>query len=299
MRHRVTVVTPSFNQGRFLSRTVHSVLDQQFEGELEYLVLDGGSLDETVSILQGFGERIDWISKPDGGQADAVNQGLGRATGDIVGWLNSDDVYYPDAIAHVCAAFDAHPDADLVYGNANHIDEQDRILAPYPVEDWNFDRLVYTCYLCQPAVFFRKSVVERFGGLDETLRYAMDYEYWLRLAAKGAKFLRVPGTLAGSRLYATNKTLGFPRAVHCEINDVLHRHFHRVPDRWLANYAHAVLDERGVPLSDTPRFLLMVSAVALGASLRWNHRISFQMVRSVGGWTSGAFHAWCREAFGA
>jgi glycosyltransferase involved in cell wall biosynthesis len=297
MLHRVTVVTPSFNQGRFLSRTVGSVLDQQFDGELEYLVRDGGSRDDTVSILRGFGERIDWISAPDGGQADAVNQALSRATGDIVGWLNSDDIYYPDAIAEVCAAFDADPAADLVYGNANHIDELDRVLAPYPVEDWNLERLVSTCYLCQPAVFFRNSVVERFGGLDGSLHYAMDYEYWLRLAAKGAKFLRVPGTLAGSRLYATNKTLGFPRAVHGEINDVLRRHFRRVPDRWLANYAHAVLDERGVPCTDVPRFLLMISAVSLVASLRWNHRISLQMARSIGGWTSGALHAWCREAF--
>ncbi|MGP8248292.1 MAG: glycosyltransferase family 2 protein [Bryobacteraceae bacterium] len=299
MSHRVTVVTPSFNQGRFLSRTLRSVLDQQFDGELEYLVRDGGSRDETVSILEGFGDRIDWMSAPDGGQADAVNQALGRATGDIVGWLNSDDIYYPGAIAQACAAFDADPAADLVYGNANHIDEQDRVLEPYPVEDWNLERLVDTCYLCQPAVFFRKSVVERFGRLDETLHYAMDYEYWLRLAAKGVKFLRVPSTLAGSRLYAANKTLGFPRAVHREINDVLRRHFRRVPDRWLANYAHAVLDERGIQRTDEPRFALMVSAVSLGASLHWNHRISLQMARTVGGWTSGALQAWCRGAFGA
>jgi glycosyltransferase involved in cell wall biosynthesis len=299
MSHRVTVVTPSFNQGRFLSRTVRSVLDQQFDGELEYLVRDGGSRDETVSILRGFGERIDWISAPDGGQADAVNQALGRATGDIVGWLNSDDIYYPGAIAQACAAFDADPAADLVYGNANHIDEQDRVLDPYPVEDWNPDRLVYTCYLCQPAVFFRKRVIERFGVLDGTLRYAMDYEYWLRLAAKGARFLRVPATLAASRLYAANKTLGSRRAVHREINDILRRHLRRVPDRWLANYAHAVLEERGIERTDLPRFALMVSAVSLLASLRWNHRISLQMARTVGGWTSGALHAWCRGAFRA
>jgi glycosyltransferase involved in cell wall biosynthesis len=299
MSHKVTVVTPSFNQGRFLSRTVRSVLDQQFDGELEYLVRDGGSGDETVSILGGFGERIDWTSAPDGGQADAVNQGLSRATGDIVGWLNSDDIYYPGAIAAACAAFDADPAADLVYGNANHIDEQDRVLEPYPVEDWDFERLISTCYLCQPAVFFRKSVVERFGGLDRSLRYAMDYDYWLRLASKGAKFRRVPATLAGSRLYASNKTLGSRRAVHAEINGVLRRHLRRVPDRWLANYAHAVLEERGIQRTDVPRFPLMVSAMSLVASLRWNHRISLEMARTVGGWTSGALHAWRRGAFRA
>ncbi|MGA1997072.1 MAG: glycosyltransferase family 2 protein, partial [Bryobacteraceae bacterium] len=299
MSHKVTVVTPSFNQGRFLARTVHSVLDQQFDGELEYLVRDGGSGDETVSILKGFGERIDWTSAPDGGQADAVNQALSRATGDIAGWLNSDDIYYPGAIAEACAAFDADPAADLVYGNANHIDEQDQVLEPYPVEDWNFERLISTCYLCQPAVFFRKSVVERFGGLDGSLCYAMDYEYWLRLASKGAKFLRVPGTLAGSRLYATNKTLGSRRAVHAEINDVLRRHLRRVPDRWLANYAHAVLEERGIQRTDVPRFALMVSAMSLVASLRWNRRISLRMARTVGGWTNGALRAWCRGAFRA
>jgi glycosyltransferase involved in cell wall biosynthesis len=296
MSHRVTVVTPSFNQGRFLSRTVRSVLDQEFDGELEYLVRDGGSSDETVSILRGFGDRIDWTSAPDGGQADAVNQALSGATGDIVGWLNSDDIYYPGAIAAVCAAFDADPTADLVYGSANHIDDRDCVLEPYPVEDWNFERLISTCYLCQPAVFFRKSVVGRFGALDPSLRYAMDYEYWLRLASKGARFLRIPATLAGSRLYPTNKTLGSRRAVHREINDVLRRHLRRVPDRWLANYAHAVLEERGIRPTDVPRFPLMVSAMSLLAALRWNHRISLEMARTVGGWTRGALDAWRRGA---
>jgi glycosyltransferase involved in cell wall biosynthesis len=297
MAHKVTVVTPSFNHGRYLLRTIRSVLDQQFDGELEFLVRDGGSRDETVSILQSFGERIDWTSAPDGGQADAVNQGLSRAAGDIIGWLNSDDVYYPGAIAEVCAAFDADPAADLVYGAANHIDEQDQVIEPYPVEDWNLDRFLYTCYLCQPAVFFRKSVVERFGALDPSFYYAMDYEYWVRLALKGAKFRRVPGTLAGSRFYPTNKTLRGRGGAHAEYNRLMRRHLGRVPDRWLANYAHAVLDGRGIPRTAVPRFALMVSALSLAASLRWNHRISRELARTVGGWTGGALRAWYRGAF--
>ena len=288
MAHSVSVITPSYNQGRFIERTIASVLSQRFPGTLEYLVLDGGSTDETVEILKRHSGHLQWVSEKDGGQADAVNKGLARATGDVIGWLNSDDVYYPGAIAAACEALDSHPGADVVYGDADHIDKLDAVMEPYPTEAWNVSRLFETCYLCQPAVFFRKSVVDRFGPLDRDLQFCMDYDYWLRLAAGGAEFLWLRQKLAGSRLYAENKTLGSRVAVHGEINDVLRRHVGRVSDRRLFIYAHVVLEKMGIPPSDRVRFPLLQSVISLYAALRWNHRISREMARTAYKWTRAA-----------
>ena len=284
----VSVVTPSYNQGRFLERTIRSVLEQEGCGPIEYLVMDGGSGDETVEILKRYSSRLEWVSEKDRGQADAVNKGLARAGGEIIGWLNSDDIYYPGAIRAACDFFAGHPEADLVYGNANHIDEQDGIIEPYPTEDWNFERLKERCYLCQPAVFFRRRVVERFGPLDVRWQYALDYEYWLRLAAGGALFARIGDLLAGSRLYAGTKTLGSRVEVHYETNDMMRDLFRRVPDRWLFNYAHAVLDARGVPRTRRLRFAVEVSALSLYAAVYWNRRISAGMIKLIGQWVKGA-----------
>ena len=203
----VSIVTPSYNQGRFLERTIRSVLAQRdaapaFRGPFEYLVMDGGSRDESVEILKRYSADLQWVSEKDRGQADAVNKGLARATGEIIGWLNSDDIFYPGALAAAVDFFARRPDIDVVYGNGNHIDERDGIIEPYPTEDWDFERLKERCFLCQPAVFFRRRVVERFGPLGVQWHYALDYEYWLRLGKGGARFARIErgaGRLAAAR----------------------------------------------------------------------------------------------------
>jgi glycosyltransferase involved in cell wall biosynthesis len=297
MPHKVSVITPSYNQGRFIDRTINSVLSQEFHGSLDYMVVDGGSTDESVEILKRYGSSLRWVSEKDRGQADAVNKGLAQATGDVIGWLNSDDIYYPGAIASACEVLDCHPDVDVVYGDANHIDERDEVIERYPTEGWNPDRLLATCYLSQPAVFFRKTVVERFGPLDQELHFCMDYEYWIRLATNGARFFWIPQVLAGTRLHAETKTLGSRIRVHREINDMLRKRVRRVPDSWLLNYAHAVLDEKGIPRSDRFRFPLLVSAVSLYASLRWNHRISRSVASTARTWTAGALQGLCHGKF--
>ncbi len=295
MSHKLSIVTPSYNQGRFIERTIDSVLAQQFPGSLEYLVMDGGSSDETVGILRRHETSLFWVSEKDGGQADAVNKGLSRSTGEIIGWLNSDDIYYPGAFLTVCEAFDSDPSLDVIYGDANHIDEADRVIETYPTEEADFSRLLDTCYICQPAAFFRKSVVERFGPLDTKLQYCMDYEYWVRLTAAGAKFHRVRRVLAGSRLHPQTKTLGSRVPVHAEINDMLRRYAKRVPDQWLFSYAHAVLDERGVPRSDGIRFPLLVGLVSLQSAWKWNHRISPQVAKTAGVWAGNAIGEFCKR----
>jgi glycosyltransferase involved in cell wall biosynthesis len=295
MEHKLSIVTPSYNQGRFIERTIESVLSQQFPGRLEYFVMDGGSKDETVDILRRYNGRLSWVSEKDGGQSDAVNKGLSQATGDIIGWLNSDDIYYPGAFAEVLEAFNTDPSLDLIYGDADHIDETDGLIDAYPTEDHDFSRLLNTCYICQPAVFFRRSVVERYGPLLGDLKYCMDYEYWVRLAVAGAKFGRVRKVLAGSRMYAQNKTLGSRVRVHAEINDMLRKRARQVPDRWLSNYSHVVLDERGIQRSDTVKFPLLVSGLCVYSAFKWNRKISPQMASNVRVWITGALQeAWKR-----
>ena len=279
----ISVVTPSYNQAAFIERTLQSVLSQGV-GDLEYVVMDGGSTDETVEVLKRFDGRLRWVSEKDRGQSDAVNKGIRQTSGDIIGWLNSDDVYYPGALASALAYFAAHPEVDLLYGNANHIDEHDKIVEPYPTEPWDLNRLKETCYLCQPAVFFRRRVVERHGGIDDNLQYCMDYEFWLRLGHADIRVAHVPQVLAGSRLHAATKTLRSRVKVHREVNSMIRGRCGRVPERWLYNYAHTVLDEKGVPRARKLKFALGLSVLSCYASLRWNHRLSGDVMRTSSQW---------------
>ncbi len=283
MTAAIAVITPSFAQGRFIERTVRSVLDQ---GPLaiDYVVVDGGSTDGTLEILRRYQGSLRFVSAPDEGQSDAVNKGLAMSDAPVIGWLNSDNVYYPGAVAAALEFFALHPEVDVLYGNAQHIDENDAVIEDYAVEPWNLKRLAEVCFLCQPAVFFRRRVVERFGPLDKSLRYCMDYEYWLRLGHGGAVFAQLPRTLAGSRLHGATKTLGERRSFHAEINSMLKRRLGRVPDRWLANYAHVVVEERGIARADRARFAWAVAWATLAAGLSWNRRLNRSLVALTSGW---------------
>ena len=230
-----SIITPSYNQGQFIERTIQSVLNQAGI-TFDYMVCDGGSSDNTLTVLKKYQPYLRWVSEPDEGQADAVNKGIRNTTGDIIAWINSDDVYYPLALRKVRDIFEAFPDVKVVYGNANHIDQTDGIIRPYPTEPWRYNRLKKTCFLCQPAVFFRRSLVERYGGLDNTLQYCMDYELWLRYC-QHADFYFLPEKLAGSRMYASNKTMGQALAAHAEINRMLEAKLGVIPANWLLGYA--------------------------------------------------------------
>lgn len=226
----VSIVTPSFNQGQFLRRTLESVASQDYP-RIEHLVFDGGSTDDSVRILRGFAEdrsrdgtTFAWTSQADRGQSDAINQGMRRARGDILAYLNSDDILLPGAIAQAVASLQRHSEWDLVYGDAYHIAEDDRILEPYPTAPFDFERLLQSCFICQPATFWRRRVMEKVGLFDESLHYAMDYEYWLRLAQAGGTLAHVAIPLAGSRVHAGTKTLSARMEVYREILEVSRRH---------------------------------------------------------------------------
>ena len=246
--------------------------------------MDGGSQDQTIEILKSYGDRLKWNSEPDSGTADALNKGLKAANGSVIGWLNSDDIYYAGGLRAALKFLAENPEVDVLYGDANHIDDQDRVIDKYPTEPWSWERLQQQCIISQPAAFFRRTVIDRFGLLDTRRPYCVDYEYWLRLGKNGARFSYLPKTLAATRLHANAKTVALRRACHEDINNILRDHLGKVPTRWLLNYAHAVVEERGIAPDRGSLFELTLVKESIGASLKWNHSISIELIRRTAGW---------------
>ena len=203
----VSIVTPSFNTGRFIGDAVRSVLSQDY-GNIEYIVMDGGSTDNTADVLRSYGPRVNWVSQKDGGQSDAINRGFAKAKGVIFGWLNSDDTYAPGAVTAAVEYLWSHPEVDAVYGDANFIDAKGNLIAPcVHVEPFDEKRLLhYTDFIVQPTVFFRRSAFEAVGGVDTSLHWCMDYDLWLKMVAAGHKFAYLQRHQADFRWLAENKT---------------------------------------------------------------------------------------------
>lgn len=239
----VTIVTPSFNQGQFLRRTIDSVLEQDYPN-IEYVVMDGGSSDDSVAILRSYGERLHWMSGRDGGQTDAINTGFTRSRGSLRAYLNSDDVLLPGAVARAVEHFLRHPDWDLLYGRAQVIDENDQVLEDYPTDEYSFGRLVQDCCICQPAAFWRTRMAQRVGPLDARLQYAMDYEYWMRIDRAGGQLRHVADYLAASRRHSATKTLSARREVYREIFEVSLRHAGYAGPGHYLGYWHHLCRER-------------------------------------------------------
>jgi glycosyltransferase involved in cell wall biosynthesis len=178
----VSIITPSYNQAAFLEQTIQSVLGQT-GASIEYLVVDGVSTDGSLEIILRYSDRLAWwVSERDAGQADAINKGLRRAKGEIVAWLNSDDLYLPGTVAQAVEAFQAYPEAGLVFGDAITIDPKGRQIGRLAFGDWGLDELIGFRIICQPAVFMRRSVLEQAGYLDPSYHYLLDHQLWLRIA---------------------------------------------------------------------------------------------------------------------
>ena len=186
---KISVVTPSYNQAQFLEETIRSVLDQGYPN-LEYIIIDGGSTDGSVEIIRKYEERLAyWVTEPDRGQSHALNKGFRRCTGDIVGWQNSDDTYCPGTLGKVAKAFLMNPAVDVVFGNIYAISSGGELirkthLVPFSVWSHVWEGMM----IKNQGAFWRRRVFESFGFLDESLHYAMDYEFFLRLGLGGAKF---------------------------------------------------------------------------------------------------------------
>ncbi len=203
---RISVVTPSYNQGQFIEETIRSVLLQGYP-DLEYIIIDGGSTDASVDIIRKYEPWLAyWVSEPDRGQSHAINKGLAVSTGDVLAYLNADDVYEPGALAAVARCFDEHPEADLVYGNGSLIGADGQDIREVQIEYESSLALAYgRGGLLQPSVFWRRRLYERIGPFDEELHYALDYDYWLR-ASKIAVFQHLPQRLSRARRHESSKT---------------------------------------------------------------------------------------------
>ncbi|MEZ6242799.1 MAG: glycosyltransferase family 2 protein [Phycisphaerales bacterium] len=231
-RPRVSVVTPSLDQARFLPLCLDSVTRQG--GSVEHIVMDGGSTDGSVDILRAR-DGLRWESGPDGGQVRAINEGIRRSRGDYVMWLNADDELLDGALDALAATLDASPDADAVYARARMVDESGRLIRPYPTFNLGRDDLRRKCSICQPTVLIRRSALERVGLPNPALDICFDYELWLRLLSSG-QMVFLDREVALTRQHGATKTSSRRLRALVEAGYLMRAHFGGATWRWSAKW---------------------------------------------------------------
>jgi glycosyltransferase involved in cell wall biosynthesis len=204
---KISIVTPSFNQGIFLEKTILSVLNQEYPN-LEYIIIDGGSTDKSINIIKKYEKYLTyWHSKHDRGQSDAIAQGFKRATGSILAWLNSDDIFYPNALNHIGCFFMENSKIDVIYGDSLRIDKDNRVTNEiYSVPFSKLGFISQAFYFHQASVFWRKTIYDRSNGINTSLHLTMDPDLWLRFYNARAKFCYLPKILSCCRSHSETKT---------------------------------------------------------------------------------------------
>ena len=203
----ISIVTPSYNQAPYLEETIQSVLSQDYPN-IEFLIVDGGSTDGSINIIRNYEDRLaGWVSERDRGQTDAINKGFGRAKGDVLAWINSDDTYEPGAVTAAVQYLQEHPEAGMVYGDCNYIDESGRVIGRFGAAQTDYRRLRrgYT-HIPQQTMFLRAGLWQQVGPLDPSFYFAMDYDLWTRIAAR-TQIKYVPQTWANFRIHTSGKTM--------------------------------------------------------------------------------------------
>lgn len=216
---KISIVMPSYNQAKYLERTILSVLNQNYPN-FEFIIIDGGSTDGSVEIIRKYeGHLAYWHSGPDSGQSNALNHGFSKATGDIVGWMNSDDLYLPGAFGRVVEAFRVRPEAGVVFGDWWEIDSEDEVTSVNYAFDFSLGHFIHEGFhLNSQAMFWRREAHERFGEFDVKLHRTMDYDLILRLGLVEGQdaFFRIPHSLVCFRRHEEQKTRGYDRVVRDE-----------------------------------------------------------------------------------
>jgi len=294
----VSIITPSYNQGMFIRETIESVLGQEGDFILDYIVVDGGSTDNSVEIIRHYESLIDerkwpvrcrgiryrWISEKDRGQTDAIVKGFGMAEGGILSWLNSDDTVLPDALSKVVERFLELPSTGIIYGKVRYIDREGHVVGEVDTGPTDHERLAVLNEICQPGAFFRRSEYDAAGGLDPSLHYVMDHDLWIRMTLRGESAY-LPDFLASYRLHGESKTAAPWHAVafQQETVGILLRHYARAP----LNRVYACCNARVRSLF--PERLPGAAWLAIPPSLFWtlweylrlNRRVSLEDLRMI------------------
>lgn len=253
---KISIVTPSLNQGEFIEETIRSVLSQEYP-HLEYIVMDGGSSDNTLDILRSYSHRVKWVSEKDTGQTNAINKGLHRTSGEILAYLNADDLLLPGALEKVARTFMENPGAMWVTGRCRIITENGqetrKLITAYKNLWLRFHHpslLFITDYISQPATFWRAGLLDELGDFDESLHYALDYEYFLRLNVRFPLKI-LPDDLAAFRVHSQSKNASaFHRNVYVDEDRIaVHRHTKSKPlramhsiHRWLMTTVYSFMN---------------------------------------------------------
>ena len=243
-----SVVMPSLNQAGFISDALNSILGQNYE-DLEIIVMDGGSTDGTVEILESYGDALRWVSEKDNGQSHALAKGFNMATKEWLTWLNSDDIQTNNALYQVQEAIRRNPGAQVVVGQGHYVDESGAYLRPYPTINVGpgadvCRELFMKGYLAQPSVFFHRDAYRAVDGINAGMQFTMDYDLWVRLARNGFHFVGIPDDISGNRWYESTKTASQPLPLLAEAVAVQTREFGRVSPYFIqavSDYLYSVL----------------------------------------------------------
>lgn len=270
---KVSVITPAYNQGRFIERTIQSVLNQHYP-HLEYIIMDGGSKDQTVRILKKYSRHLMWFSEHDQGQADAINKGLRRSTGSILAYLNSDDTYEPGTLKTIATYFIRHPKAQFVYGRGKLIDVHDKNVGMYNDSQMDHERLFAACGISQPAAFWTREAYRVIGEFDKTYQFTMDYDYWIRVSEKFTLNFLPKAILANTRLHSGAKTSRQTHALHKDAVRTLLTHYGHVHYDWINTLADSQIHQfKNGNALQRPLYPVGMMALTTYLHLLYNHRL--------------------------
>lgn len=227
---KISVITPSYNQGQFIEETITSVLGQNYPN-LEYIIIDGGSKDESVDIIKKYESQLSyWVSEPDKGQTDAINKGLHKATGEIVAWLNSDDIYEPETLQKIAEAYQANPKAEVFLGDVMSFFPDGR--TEVWVNQFEPEDFMNRVSIHQPGVFWKRELHDRYGYLDESFYYLMDYDLWMRLMFN-CRLVKLDSVLTRFRVHDEAKTGQNPIGLYDDYRRVISRFANSVADTYM------------------------------------------------------------------
>lgn len=286
---KISIITPSYNQGKFIERTLLSVLTQKYP-RLELIVMDGGSTDQTVKVLKKYDQLIKrgkfgkgityiWKSEKDQGQTHAINKGLEIATGDILAYLNSDDTYEPKALKTIATYFKKHPGTQFVYGKGQLIDTHDRPIGMYNDFPVNHHKLHRNCGVSQPTAFWTRKVFETIGYFNQDFQYTMDYEYWVRVSQK-FKMVYLSNVLASTRIHPDAKTSSQTMKLYKNAIQLQKMHYPYVHEDWIFTFSDGLVHnlKDGAWYQEVWYWLVLMGGSAW-LQLWWNHRLPHSAMR--------------------